>query len=143
MMFILDTNVVSELRKVGDGRADVNVAAWAAALPAQSLYLSAITLLELEMGVLAMERKDDAQGRLLRKWLDGHVVPFFSGRILPVDEEVAIRCAKLHVPDRKSYRDSLITATALVVGMTIATRDEKDFRASGAKLVNPWNLSGG
>lgn len=138
MIFILDTNVVSELRKASDGRADKNVTAWASNLSTQSLYISAISLMELEIGVQGMERKDQAQGVILRKWLDDHVTPFFSGRIVPVDEAVARKCAELHVPNRKSERDALIAASALVHGMIVATRNVADFEKTGAKILNPW-----
>lgn len=139
MKFILDTNVVSELRKVSSGKADPNVAQWAHNVSASELYLSAITIQELEIGVALMERKDTAQGALLRNWLDHHVMPAFSGRILPIDTAVAQRSAALHVPHPQPLRDSLIAATALVHGMAVVTRNVADFRASGVQLVNPWN----
>src|SRR5258706_15500743 len=137
-MFILDTNVVSELRKVKAGKADRNVAAWAAKVPAAGLYLSAITVLELETGVLLIERRDHAQGALMRTWMDEHVLPAFAGRILAVDVEGAVRCARLHVPDRLSERDVLIAATALVHRMTVVTRNVADFRSAKVPLVDPW-----
>ena len=123
MMFVLDTNVVSELRKARTGRADARVMAWAQSVDAADLYVSAITIMELELGVLAIERKDAAQGAMLRSWLDQQVLPEFTNRILPVDTAVAQRCARLHVPDRRSERDALIAATALVHGMTVVTRN--------------------
>lgn len=140
-MYLLDTNVVSELRKAKAGKADPNVTAWAVGVPAASLFLSAITILELETGILQMERRDPVQGALLRAWLEGHVLPAFSARILPVDVLVAQRCAKLHVPDPRSDRDALIAATALVHGLTVVTRNIADFRATGALLLNPWGGS--
>ena len=127
MMFVLDTNVVSELRKARTGRADAKVMAWAQSVDAADLYVSAITIMELELGVLAIERKDAAQGAMLRSWLDQQVLPEFTNRILPVDTAVAQRCARLHVPDRRSERDALIAATALVHGMTVVTRNVADF----------------
>lgn len=138
MMFLLDTNVVSELRKVRAGKADANLAAWADRVDAYSLFLSAISVLELETGVLLVERRDPAQGMLLRAWLDRHVLPAFDGRVLPVDTAVALRCAQLHVPDRHAERDALIAATALVHGMVVVTRNVADFSASGVRLLNPW-----
>lgn len=140
-MFLLDTNVVSELRKAKAGRADANVAAWAGSIPYGSLFLSAITVLELEMGVLQVECRDSAQGTLLRAWLDQHVLPAFHGRILPIDVAVAQRCARLHVPDQRAERDALIAATALVHGMTVVTRNVDDFRATGVPLLDPWGGS--
>ena len=138
-MFILDTNVVSELRKARSGKVDVNVVQWADSVDAGSLHLSAITVLELEMGVLQVERRDPRQGTMLRTWLDTLVLPEFSGRIFPIDTAVALRCARLHVPDRRSERDALIAATALVHGMTVVTRNVADFDATGVPLLNPWD----
>lgn len=141
MIHLLDTNVVSELRKVGDGKADTNVAEWASQRDSEDLYISVITLMELEVGVLRIERRDDTQGRMLRTWLEQHVIPFFQGRVLPVDQHVAISCARLHVPNKSPERDALIAATANELNMTIATRDEKDFVGLAKKIVNPWTFS--
>ena len=138
MMFVLDTNVVSELRKVRLGKADTNVAAWAQSVDAANLFVSAITIMELELGVLSIERKDASQGALLRTWLEQQVLPEFSGRTLPVDTAVAQRCARLHVPDKRGERDALIAATALVHGMTVVTRNTADFKPTGVALINPW-----
>jgi predicted nucleic acid-binding protein len=137
-VFLLDTNVVSELRKVGDGRADANVVAWLGRVDAASLYLSVITLLELELGILRVERRDTSQGLRLRQWMDLRVLPSFEGRILPVDAAVAIRCAALHVPDPRASGDAMIAATALVRGLTVVTRNRPDFAPTGVRLLNPW-----
>jgi len=135
-MYILDTNVISELRK--GSNAQRSVRAWARALPAADLYLSVISILELEIGILLVRRRDQKQGAILRAWIDGHVLPSFSGRILAIDTVVAQRCAALHVPDPRSDRDALIAATALVHGMTVVTRNVSDFQATGVAVVNPW-----
>ena len=137
-MFVLDTNVVSELRKVRLGRADANVAAWADSVNAADLYVSAITLQELEIGVLLAEHRDPKQGAVFRTWLNGHVLPAFEGRILPVDTTVALRSAKQHVPNPRPFRDGLIAATALVHGMTVVTRNLADFEGTGVAMLNPW-----
>ncbi len=137
-MYILDTNIVSELRK--GRKAQRSVRMWAQALPAASLYLSAISILELEIGILLIERRDRNQARVLRTWMDRHVLPTFTGRILPIDTAVAQRCAALHVPNRRSDRDALIAATALVHGLTIVTRNVSDFQNTGATVVNPWQI---
>lgn len=139
-MYVLDTNVVSEMRKIRLGKADKHVAQWADSVDAVDLYLSVITVQELEIGVLLAGRRDPAQGAMFRTWLDSHVLPAFAGRILPVDTAVAIRSAKLHVPDPRPVRDCLIAATALVHGMTVVTRNTVDFEASGVKLFNPWHV---
>lgn len=141
MMFILDTNVVSELRKVSHGKADTNVTAWIESVDAADLFVSAITILELGFGVLSIERKDAIQGALLRRWLEEYVLPEFSRRTLPVDTAVALRCARLHVPDKRSERDALIAATALVHGMTVVTRNASDFKPTGVDVFNPWTAS--
>jgi predicted nucleic acid-binding protein len=138
-MFLLDANVVSELRKVRSGRADANVVAWSRETPGTSLYLSVIVIQELEIGVLQIERRDAPQGALLRAWLEDHVLPVFANRILPVDVAVARRSAELHAPDARPYRDSLILATALVHGMTLVTRNVADFDGCGVPILNPWD----
>ena len=138
-MYLLDTNVVSELRKVGTGKADVNVVRWAEGVETALLYLSAITILELEHGVLQAERRDAGQGSMLRRWFAGQVLSAFEGRILPVDTAVARRCAVLHSPDQRPERDALIAATALVHGLTVVTRNFRDFQPTGADLLNPWS----
>jgi predicted nucleic acid-binding protein len=135
-MFLLDTNVVSELRR--PEKADPNVRAWSSRLSATEIFISAITLLELELGVLSAERKDNAKGQILRTWLDDQVLPNFEGRVLPVDAAVALRCARLHVPDRRAERDALIAATALVHGMGVVTRNDADFVGTGVTILNPW-----
>jgi predicted nucleic acid-binding protein len=140
-MFVLDTNVVSELRKAGHNKADANVVEWADRADASTLYISAITVLELETGVLLMERRDAKQGAVLRAWLNEQVLTEFKDRVLTVDTAVARRCAGLHVPDPRSERDALIAATALVHGMTVVTRNTEDFVATGVRLLNPWETA--
>lgn len=137
-MFVLDTNVVSELRKVRAGKADKRVARWADSVDAVELYLSAITVQELEIGVLLAERRDPAKGAVLRTWLNSHVLPAFADRILPVDTAVALRSAQINVPEPRPVRDGLIAATALVHGMAVVTRNVADFEPMGVPVVNPW-----
>lgn len=137
-MYLLDTNVISELRKAKSGKANKHVVAWAKNVSPSSLFLSAITILELETGLLLVERKDPSQGATLRAWLDTHVLPAFSERVLPIDTAVALRCARLHIPDPKSDRDAIIAATALVHGMIVVTRNTSDFDKTGVELLNPW-----
>jgi predicted nucleic acid-binding protein len=138
-MFILDTNVVSELRKVRLGKADENVAKWADSVTTPDLYLSVVTIQELEIGVLLAERRDAEKGAIFRTWLNSHVLPAFEGRILPVDLAVALQSAKLHVPDPHPVRDGLIAATALVHGMAVVTRNVDDFKRTGVPILNPWD----
>ncbi|EJZ2640304.1 type II toxin-antitoxin system VapC family toxin [Escherichia coli] len=137
-MYILDTNVISELRKARTGRIDNNVAKWALHTDAADFFISVISIMELEEGILQVERRDMRQGIMLRSWMDQHVLPAFSDKILPVDTAVALRCSRLHVPDRRSERDALIAATALVHGMTVVTRNVGDFELTGVSIINPW-----
>ncbi|MDE8757954.1 MULTISPECIES: type II toxin-antitoxin system VapC family toxin [Rhizobium] len=138
MKYLLDTNVVSELRKVGDGKADANVVAWAGAQDITGLCISAITILELERGILGVQRRDAAQGARLRAWLENQVRPAFAGRILSIDDAIATRCAHLHIPDRRNEADALIAATALVLGLTVVTRDIRDFEGASVVVLDPW-----
>jgi predicted nucleic acid-binding protein len=137
-MYLLDTNVVSELRKAPTGKADANVIHWASSVSHMSLYISVITILELETGILLKERKDPKQAAILHDWLNDKVLPAFENRIIPIDKEVALQCATLHVPDPRSDRDALIAASALVHRMTVVTRNIKDYDGSKVKLLNPW-----
>ncbi|WP_132277760.1 type II toxin-antitoxin system VapC family toxin [Neorhizobium sp. JUb45] len=138
MKYLLDTNVVSELRKVGDGKADPNVTAWISGQEARDLYISAITILELERGILDIQLRDVTQSSRLRAWMDSRVRPEFSERIIPIDDAIATRCAHLHVPDRRNEADAIIAATALVHGHVVVTRNIQDFQGTGVVLVDPW-----
>jgi predicted nucleic acid-binding protein len=135
-MYLLDTNVISELRK--GSKTHQNVRKWAERLPSASFYISVISVLELEIGILLIDRRDKEQGAILRAWMDRHVLPTFSDRILAIDTAVAQRCATLHVPNPRSDRDALIAATALVHGLTVATRNIADFERTGVGVLNPW-----
>ena len=137
-MYLLDTNVVSELRKVRLGKADDHVAEWADSIDAAELYLSVIAIQELEIGVLLAERRDPSQGAVFRAWLNGQVLPAFAGRILAIDTAVAERSARLHVPDPRPMRDGFVAATALVHGMIVVTRNVADFEPTGVPILNPW-----
>jgi toxin FitB len=138
-MFLLDTNVVSELRKLPSGRANAGVAAWAASVSSALMFLSAISVHELEHGIISAERSDPTKGQILRRWFDDTVIPAFSGRIVPLDHAVAVHSAALHVPDPAPYRDAFIAGTAFVHAMTIVTRNTKDFeRFPNTTVLNPW-----
>ncbi|MFT4161048.1 type II toxin-antitoxin system VapC family toxin [Shinella sp.] len=139
MMFLLDTNVISELRKAAGGKADPYVIAWLSGQDAAACYISAVTLMELDLGILLMERRDPIQGARLRTWMEDYVLPEFSERTVPIDRAVALVCARLHVPDPRPERDAFIAASALVHGMTLATRNVVDFAPMGVPLLNPWD----
>lgn len=137
-MYLLDTNVISELRS-GKPKQSQLVRKWAAAQRSNKLYLSAITILELEIGICLHERRTPPQGQALRKWLNG-VRKEFAGRILPFGETTALLCAPLHVPNKQSDRDAMIAATALEHSFTVVTRNVKDFKNSSVNIVNPWEM---
>lgn len=138
-MYLLDTNVVSELRKASANKADANVVNWAKAISATEMYISVITVMELELGILLVERKDVRQAKALREWLNKKVIPSFINRIIPFDVPEALCCASLHSPNPKSERDAMIAATASVHNMTVVTRNINDFKEAGVNLINPWD----
>lgn len=140
MTYLIDTNVWSELRN--PGRADSNVRSWAEASNPADLYLSVVTVFELERGVLLIERRDPQQGSRLRRWLEEHVLEPFDRQVLPIDAPIARRCAALHVPNPQPERDALIAATALTHGLTVVTRNVGDFQPMGVALLNPWLTPG-
>lgn len=137
MSFLLDTNVVSELRK-RPGVVDPHVVDWAQRHPAREMYISVVTVLEIELGVARLERRDHQQSAPLRAWVEAGVLAGFAGRILPVDIDVALRAAHLHVPDPRPERDAFIAATAHLHGLTVVTRNLKDFQLTGVAALDPW-----
>lgn len=137
MSYLLDTNVVSELRKPAS-RAEPRVHAWAREQATSELFISVITLLEIEVGIGRVERRDEQQGGVLRRWLERDLLAAFAGRVLPIDETVARTAAAMHVPDPRPERDALIAATALAHGHTVVTRNVGDFRPLGVELLDPW-----
>lgn len=138
-MFLLDTNVVSELRKLRGRTANPQMVAWAGKQSTADFYVSAISIMEIEIGIRRLERRDADRGGILREWMDRHLLVQFSDRILPVDAAVALCCASLHVPNSAPYKDGFIAATALVHGMTVVTRNVADFAPTGVSLLNPWD----
>jgi len=156
MMYLLDTPVVSELRKAKSAQSDPSVLTWAAGVATQNLYISALTLLELETGIAQFERTDPSAVSALRIWLDDQVIPAFEGRILSLDAAVIKRRAQLPFPDASasksnqakgnlatatSGRDALIAATALTHGLTLATQRTAAYKAMRVKTFNPWGFT--
>ena len=142
-MYLLDTNIVSESRKLGTSRVDPFAARWLDRIDVEQTYLSAMTVFELERGVRQMERRDAAQGAMLRRWLSEQVMTTYESRILPMSGAVALVCAGLHIPDPKSERDAWIAATAIDAGLTLATRNVGDFAGLSVDLINPFERPGG
>ena len=140
MTFLLYTNVISEVRKSRQ-RADPSVRQWLSGHTPSDLYLSAITVLEVELGIARLGRRDPDQHGRLQTWLDRDLLPTFAGRVLPVDVHVARTAARLHVPDPRPERDALIGATAIAHGFTLVTRNVADFEPMGIALINPWTTT--
>ena len=139
-MFLLDTNIISESRKLGSSRIDPRAAAWLSQTDVEATFVSTMTIFELERGVRQMERRDTVQGTALRRWLDDQIMPTYEHRTLPLSREVALICASLHIPDPKSERDAWIAATAIDAGLTLVSRNVADFAGMGVELINPFEL---
>ncbi|WP_339779799.1 type II toxin-antitoxin system VapC family toxin [uncultured Thalassospira sp.] len=138
-MYLLDSDVIVELRKAGSEKANENVVKWANSVPTAGTFLSAITILELEIAILEFEWQDEERGAIMRKWLDDHVIPAFDGRVLPINEKVARKCAQFHSRGSHSEGATLLAATALVHGLTVVTRNIDEFKPTGVTLCNPWD----
>lgn len=137
-MYLLDTNVISEIRKVNAGKANAGVTQWTKKTSQSLMYVSVISLMEIEQGILRLERKDTVQACLLKDWFHNIVLPSFDNNVMNIDKNIALTCATLHVPDKQPANDSLIAATALVHDLTLVTRNTKDFEQIGVKLFNPF-----
>jgi predicted nucleic acid-binding protein len=135
-MFILDTNVISELRRRQKG--DPRVLDWAGRNTPDAYYLSVISVLEIEYGALLIERRDPVQGEMMRRWVSEEIIASFAGRILSINTQISLLAASLHVPNPKPDRDAWIAATALVHNLTVVTRNTRDFQGTGVRLLNPW-----
>ena len=137
MSLLLDTNVLSELRK--GPHANANVQAWDAAALQDARYTSVVVIAELRKGARAKSRRDPHGGAALNRWI-GRVLGLFAGRILPVDLQVAESWATLMVPNPRPPMDTLIAATALAHGLTLVTRNVRDFAGIGVALLDPWTF---
>src|ERR1700678_2817224 len=140
-MYLLDTNVVSEMKRISAGHGNAQVAHWLGQIEESALYLSAITVLELELGCLLMERKDKLQGAVLRRWLRS-LLDHYQDGIIAIDSTVATRAAALHVPNPRESHDALIAATALTHRYALVTRNVSDFSIDDLKVINPWTAGG-
>lgn len=134
----MDTNVISEFRKINSGKANQNVIRYFSEVSPDDIYMSVITFYEFEKGIKQIELRDKVQGAVLRDWMQNHVIKYWGANILPIGRDVATVCADLHVPDPKSLSDSFIAATAMVHNLTLVTRNVKDFESIDVSIVNPW-----
>ena len=137
-MYLLDTNILSETRKIRTGKANQSVIDWLADTPEHLLYVNAVVLMEVERGILAKERKDPQQGEVLRQWFVHVVKPTFAERTFVVDENTARICAKLHIPDHTPENDAWVAASAIQHNLVLVTRNTDDFARTGVRLLNPF-----
>lgn len=137
-MYLLDTNIISESRKIGSSRVDPCAARWFSLVDVETTFVSAMTIFELERGVRQMERRDTKQGTVLRRWLNDQFMTTYENRTLPLSRAVALICAGLHIPDPKSERDAWIAATAIDAELTLVSRNVGDFANMGVGLINPF-----
>ena len=137
-MYLLDTNLISEIRKMPKGKCGQGVEQWVKTTSQNLMFTSAVVLMELERGILAMERKDMAQGTMLRTWFEKDVLPAFQSKILSVNEQTAHICAKLHIPDHAHENDAWVAASAIQHNLVLVTRNTDDFARTGVRLLNPF-----
>jgi toxin FitB len=140
-MYLLDTNIISESRKLGTSRIDRHAAQWLSQVDVEVTFISAMTIFELERGVRQMERRDAQQGAVLRRWLSDQIMTTYEQRTLPLSRAVALICAGLHIPNPKSERDAWIAATAIDAGLSVVSRNVSDFAGIGVGLINPFEES--
>ncbi|MCW9732591.1 type II toxin-antitoxin system VapC family toxin [Avibacterium sp. 20-15] len=138
-MYFIDTNVLSEIRKIKSGKANQGVINWLSEINEQQIYTNIIVMMELERGILAKERKDPWQGKILRQWFEHTIKTGFSNRILHLNDKTAKICATLHIPDHCPENDAWIAASAIQYGLTLVTRNTADFSRMGVKLLNPFD----
>lgn len=137
-MYLLDTNVVSELRKIGKGRADANVTRWFHSIKTRHTWLSVITLVEIQVGILRLERRDPASARHLADWFRDQLLPEYTNRILSLDIHAAMICAEFHIPEQSPLNDAYIAAIAKAHNLSVVTRNTRDFERFGVRLINPF-----
>jgi predicted nucleic acid-binding protein len=137
--YLVDTNLVSELRK--KVRCDPNVSAWQVGASRHELYISVISMMEIKHGILMAKRKNAAFAGLLEEWYEVQVKTTFEGYVLPIDLAISECCSGLMSVRSRGLADALIAATAYVNDLTLATRNTADFADAGVKLVNPWEPS--
>jgi predicted nucleic acid-binding protein len=139
-MYLLDTNIVSEIRKIGRNKADENVVAWLSNVSKESFYTNAVVVMEIERGILRMSRKDQQQAASLKDWYQTVVKSMFHERVLPIDEATANICATLHIPDLAPENDAWIASSAIQYDLTLVTRNTKDFQHPNLRVLNPFEV---
>ena len=137
-MYLLDTNIVSELRKLETGKIHPQVYRWIKSNGFTHTYISAVTLAEIQTGILSLARKDKAQAASLDNWFTNRLLPAYRTKTLPVDTKVALIYAQLNVPNKRPINDAYIAATAIAHNLKLVTRNIQDFQGMPITLENPF-----
>lgn len=139
-MYLLDTNVISEIRKIRNGKANQGVAEWFFTTPLDELFLNDIVLLEVKQGaLLARHNNDLIKAQMLDDWADNQLPKQFGERILPISRHICLIASTLHIPNPRDRHDALIGVTALAHNLILVSRNQKDFKnIDGLKFFNPF-----
>jgi PIN family toxin-antitoxin system, toxin component len=137
-MYLLDTNIISELKKLDSGKIHPQVQRWAYSINLMQTKISVVSITEIRTGILSLARKDQAQAASLDNWFTNRLLPAYRTRTLSVDTEVALICAQLHIPAKRPINDAYIAATAIAHNLTLVTRNVRDFQGLPLMLENPF-----
>ncbi|WP_281838819.1 type II toxin-antitoxin system VapC family toxin [Cardiobacterium hominis] len=137
-MYLLDTNIISELKKLDSGKIHPQVQRWAYSINLMQTKISVVSITEIRTGILSLARKDQAQAASLDNWFTNRLLPAYRTRTLSVDTEVALICAQLHIPAKRPINDAYIAATAIAHNLTPVTRNVRDFQGLPLMLENPF-----
>ena len=137
-MYLLDTNIISELKKLDSGKIHPQVQRWAYSINLMQTKISVVSIIEIRTGILSLARKGQAQAASFDNWFTNRLLPAYRTRTLSVDTEVALICAQLHIPAKRPINDTYIAATAIAHNLTPVTRNVRDFQGLPLMLENPF-----
>jgi len=137
-MYLLNTNIISELKKLDSGKIHPQVQRWAYSINLMQTKISVVSIIEIRTGILSLARKDQAQAASLDNWFTNRLLPAYRTRTLSVDTEVALICAQLHIPAKRPINDAYIAATAIAHNLTLVTCNVRDFQGLPLMLENPF-----
>ena len=137
-MYLLNTNIISELKKLDSGKIHPQVQRWAYSINLMQTKISVVSIIEIRTGILSLARKGQAQAASLDNWFTNRLLPAYRTRTLSVDTEVALICAQLHIPTKRPINDAYIAATAIAHNLTPVTRNVRDFQGLPLMLENPF-----
>ena len=137
-MYLLDTNIISELKKLDSGKIHPQVQRWAYSINLMQTKISVVSITEIRTGILSLARKDQAQAASLDNWFTNRLLPAYRTKTLPVDAKVALIYAQLNVPNKRPINDAYIAATAIAHKLKLVTRNIQDFQGIPITLENPF-----